>query len=107
MHRALRRLQRAGAQVVSALWPGAPTLRTPSRTSDWLEVAIGRIEAWKGSAARASARRALEFVKGWYPTLNLHQLATLRAEAAEELAVVAPDLYRRAAVIRLQRIYNF
>ena len=45
------------------------------------------------------ARRALEFVKGWYPGLNLDQLATLRAEAGEELEAVAPQLYHHAAVI--------
>ena len=73
-HRMLHRLQRIGAQAVFALWPGLPALRTPSRTADWLEVAAGRLEAWKGSAARAGARRALEFVTrrgtlGWiYPS---------------------------------------
>ena len=44
-HRLLRRLQRAGAQAVSALWPGLPAPRTPSRTADWLGVAAGRLEA--------------------------------------------------------------
>ena len=44
-HRLLRRLQRAGAQVLAALWPGVPLLRTPSRTADWLEVAGHRFEA--------------------------------------------------------------
>ena len=57
--------------MVSALWTGFPLLRTINRTFDWLEVAIGRIEAWKGSSTRAGAHRALEFVKGWYPGLNL------------------------------------
>ena len=85
--------------MISALWPGTPILRTASRTSDWLEVAIGRIEAWKGSSARAGARRALEFVKGWYPGLNLDQLATLRAEAGVELEAVAPQLRHRAVAI--------
>ena len=98
-HRALRRLQRARAQVVSALWPGTPFLRTASRTSDWLEVAIGRFEPWKGSSSRAGAQRALEFVKGWYPGLNMDQLATLCAEADEELEAVAPQLYHRAVAI--------
>ncbi|MCY6579264.1 hypothetical protein OYG12_11020, partial [Actinobacillus pleuropneumoniae] len=83
----------------SALWPGTAILRTVSRTSDWLEVAISRIEAWKGSSARAGARRALEFVKGWYPGLNLDQLSTLCAEAGEELDAVASELYHRAATI--------
>ena len=62
-HRLMRRLQRAGAQAVATLWPGKPALRTASRTADWLEVAAGRLEAWKGSSARAGARWALEFVK--------------------------------------------
>ena len=70
-HRMLRRLQRVGAQAISALWPGMPTPRTPSRTADWLEVAVGLLEAWKGSSARAGARRALEFIKAWYPGLSL------------------------------------
>ena len=51
-HRMLRRLQRAGAQVLTALWPGEAIPRTPSRTADWLEVAVGRLKAWKASAAR-------------------------------------------------------
>ena len=33
-HRMLRRLQRAGAQVLAALWPGKVIPRTPSRTAD-------------------------------------------------------------------------
>ena len=63
VHRQMHRLQRAGAQAVAALWPDMPALRTASRTADWLEVAAGRLEAWKGSSARVGARRALEFVK--------------------------------------------
>ena len=95
-HRLLRRLQRIGAQAVSALWLGLPATRTPSRTADWLEVAAGRLEAWKGSTARAGARRALEFVKAWYPRLDLAQLATFRLEAQEELAGVEAELVSRA-----------
>ena len=48
-HRLLRRLQRARVQVLAALWPGEVVPRTPSRTADWLEVAVGRFEAWKAS----------------------------------------------------------
>ena len=70
-HRMLRRLQRVGAQAIAALWPDMQALPTPSLTADWLEVAAGRLEAWKGSSARAGARRALEFVKVWYPGLDL------------------------------------
>ena len=70
-HRMLRRLQRVGAQVLAALWPGEVIPRTPSRTADSLEMAAGRFEAWKASAARSSTRRALEFVKAWYPKLSL------------------------------------
>ena len=54
-HRLMRRIQRTGAQAVAALWPDTPVLRTASRTADWLEVAAGRLEAWKGSSARAGA----------------------------------------------------
>ena len=60
--------------------------RTPSLMANWLEVAAGRLEAWKGSLAWAGARRALEFVKAWYPGLDLDRLATLRSEAQPELA---------------------
>ena len=63
---------------MAALWPGVAVPRTPSRTADWLEVAVGRFEAWKTSAARSGARRALEFVKAWYPGLSLDHLATWR-----------------------------
>src|SRR3954471_1536492 len=73
--------------------------RTPSRTADWLEVAAGRLEAWKGSSARAGARRALEFVKAWYPGLDLDRLATLRSEAQAELVAVEDALVERAAAI--------
>ena len=99
----LRRLQRVGAQVLAALWPGEVIPRTPSRTADWLEVAAGRLEAWKGSSARAGARRALEFVQAWYPGLSLAQLAMFRLEAQEELAVVKDDLVKRAAKSRVHR----
>ena len=80
-HRMLRRLQRVGAQAIAALWPDMQAPRTPSLTVDWLEVAAGRLEAWKGSSAQAGARRDLEFVKAWYPGLDLDRLATLRSEA--------------------------
>ena len=80
-HGMLRRLQRVGTQAIAALWPDMQAPRTPSRTTDWLEVATGRLEAWKGSSARAGARRTLEFVKAWYPGLDLDLLATLRSEA--------------------------
>ena len=98
-YRMLRRLQHAGAQVLAALWPGEVIPRTPSRTADWLEVAVGRLEAWKASAARSSARRALEFVRAWYPGLNLDQLRTWRQEADEELEAVRPAIIQRASAI--------
>ena len=98
-HRLLRRLQRAGAQVLAALWPGQVVPRTPSRTADWLEVAVGRFEAWKASAARSGARRALEFVKAWYPGLSLDQLATWRQQADTELEPARPAIIRRASAI--------
>ena len=98
-HRMLRRLQRAGAQVLAALWPGETIPRTPSRTADWLEVAIGRFEAWKASAARLGAGRALEFVRAWYPGLSLDQLRTWRMEADAELEEVRPAIAQRASTI--------
>ena len=98
-HRLLRRLQRAGAQAVAALWPGTPALCTASRTADWLEVAAGHLEAWKGSSARAGARRALEFVKAWYPGLDLDRLAAFRSEAQAELEAAEGALVERAAAI--------
>src|SRR3954465_3715764 len=95
----LRRLQRVGAQAIAALWPEMPILHTPSRTADWLEVAAGRLEAWKGSSARAGARRALEFVKAWYLGLDLDRLATLWSEAQSGLAAAEDALVKRAAAI--------
>ena len=92
-HRMLRRLQRVGAQANSK------ARCTPSLTANWLEVAAGRLEAWKGSSARAGARRALEFVKAWYPGLDLDRLATLRLEAQPELAAAEDALVKRAAAI--------
>ena len=91
-HRMLRRLQRAGAQVLAALWPGETIPHTPSQTADWLEVVVGRFEAWKASAARSGAGRALEFVRAWYPRLNLEQLSTWWQEAGEELEAVRPAI---------------
>jgi hypothetical protein len=41
----------------------------------------------------------LEFVKAWYPGLNLAQLTTFRQEAQEELVAVEGDLVKRAAAI--------
>ena len=73
--------------------------RTPSRTADWLEVAVGRFEAWKASAAQSGARRALEFVRAWYPGLDLDQLATWRQEANVELEAVRPAIIQRTSAI--------
>ena len=98
-HRLLRRLQRVGAQVLAALWPVEVIPRTPSRTADWLEVVVGRFEAWKAYAARAGARRALEFVRAWYPGLDLTQLATRRQEANKELEAVRLAIIQRASAI--------
>lgn len=44
-HCLLCQLQRAGAQVLEALWPGSPIPRTPIWTADLLEVAVQRIDA--------------------------------------------------------------
>ena len=76
-----------------------PVLCTSNRTADWLEVTAGRLEAWKGSSARAGARRALEFIKAWYPGLDLDRLATLRSEAQPELAAAEDTLVKCAAAI--------
>ena len=73
--------------------------RTPSRTADWLEVAVGRFKAWKASAARSGAKRALEFVKAWNPGLSLDQLATWRQQADTELEPARPAIIRRASAI--------
>ena len=85
--------------MLDALWPGEVIPRTPSRSTDWLEVAFGRFEAWKASAARSGARRALEFVRAWYPGLNLDQLCTWREKADEELEAVRPAIIQRASAI--------
>ena len=62
-------------------------------------MAAGRLEAWNGSAARAGARQALEFVKAWYPGLDLPQLTMFQLEAQEELVAVEAELISRAAAI--------
>ena len=95
----LHLLQRVVTQAISTLWPDMPAPRTPSRTADWLEVAVCRLEAWKGSSAWARARQALEFVKAWYPDLDLDQLATLQAEAQTEPAATEDALVKRAVAI--------
>ena len=84
---------------MAALWPGEVVPRNPSQTADRLEVAVGRFEAWKASAARSGARRALEFVKAWYPGLSLDQLATWRQQADTELEPARPAIIRRASAI--------
>ena len=85
--------------MLATLWPGEVIPRTPSRTVDWLEVAAGHFEAWKASAARSGARRALEFVKAWYPVLSLDQLATWQQEADTELEAMRPDIIQHASAI--------
>ena len=47
----------------------------------------------------SSARRALAFVRAWYPGLNLDQLRTWRQEADEELEAVRPAIIQRASAI--------
>ena len=76
-----------------------PVLCTASRTANWLEVVADRLEAWKGSSARVRACRALEFVKAWYPGLDLDRLAAFRSEAQAELEAVEGALIERAAAI--------
>ena len=44
-------------------------------------------------------RRALEFVKAWYPGLDLDRLATLRSEAQLKLAAAEDALVKSAVVI--------
>ena len=91
--------------MLSTLWPGEVIPRTPSRTTDWLEVAVGCFEAWKASAAPSGARRALEFAKAWYPGLSLDQLATWRQEADTELEPARPAIIqRRGRLHRHQRL---
>ena len=85
--------------MLSAVCPDEVIPRTPSQTTDWLEVAIGRFVAWKASAARAGARRALEFVRVWCTVLDLSQLATFRHEAHKELAAVRPGIIHRVVAI--------
>ena len=41
----------------------------------------------------------MEFVKAWYPGLDLDRLATLRSEAQSELAATEDALVKRAAAI--------
>ena len=95
----LRRLQRVGAQTITAIWQDMQAPCTPSQTADWLEVAAGRLQAWKGSSARARVRWALEFVKAWYPGLDLDRLAVFRSEAQAELVAMEDALVAHAAAI--------
>lgn len=53
---------------------------TTHRVVRWLEAAPERLEVWKASAAWAGAQMALGFVKSWYPSMEMDQLATRRAE---------------------------
>ena len=85
--------------MLAALWPSETIPRAPSQTADWLEVAVGRFEAWKASAARLGAGRALESARAWYPGLNLDQLHTWRLEADEDLAEVRPAIAQRGSTI--------
>ena len=41
----------------------------------------------------------MEFVKVWYPRLDLDRLATLRSEAQSELAAAEDALVKRAVAI--------
>jgi hypothetical protein len=99
VRRLLRRFQRAGSRVLEGLWPGVQVPRTPSRTADWLEVAAERLDAWKGAAARAGAKTALEFVKAWYPGVKTAQLATFRQEAVPELEQERDNIAIRASAL--------
>ena len=62
-------------------------------------MAVERFEAWKGTAARAGSQTALEFIKAWYPGLNLDQLATWRQQADAELEPARPAIILRASAI--------
>ena len=84
-------------------WPPsgqAPRLHAPQvgPPSSWRWQSAA-FEAWKGAAARVSARTTLEFTKAWYPNLDLTQLATFRLEAGPELEEVGPELTRILAAL--------
>ena len=74
-------------------------MSAPSQSAVRLAVPADRLEAWKGSSARAGARRALEFVKVWYLGLDLDRLAAFRLEAQAELEAMEGALIERAAAI--------
>nr|XP_020152519.1 uncharacterized protein LOC109737802 [Aegilops tauschii subsp. strangulata] len=86
-------------EVLEGLWPGVQVPWTPSRTADWLEVAWERLDAWKGAAARAGAKVALEFVKAWYLGMSIAQLATFRYEAVLKLELEREGIAIRASTL--------
>lgn len=93
----LRRLRDASLNVVKTLWPAAVQPQTANLLARWLEAAPMRIDAWRASAARASAEMALSFVLSWYPRVQLAQLATRGAEAEEDLVRRRDDLAAHAS----------
>jgi hypothetical protein len=64
---------------------------------NWLAHALGRVDEWRASAARAGVETALSFVLSWYDEVQLSQLGARWAGASlltEELRSRAITLAR-------------
>jgi hypothetical protein len=68
--------------VFKVLWPEAMVPTSGLQVTQWLATALGCIDDWRASAARAGAEMALYFVLSWYEEVRLDQLETRRAGAA-------------------------
>jgi hypothetical protein len=64
-------LRQAVVSVFQALWLGQVVPDDIGMLLQWLPLVSNRVEVWKESAARASAKQALSFVLSWYQGVNL------------------------------------
>ncbi|KAE8787668.1 hypothetical protein D1007_38371 [Hordeum vulgare] len=71
--------------MIRAMWPEAVEPASLSRMSRWLEAGSTCLDAWRTSAARASAYLALRLALSWYRNLDLGKLAMQHAVSEGEL----------------------
>ena len=75
---AVAKLVDAGMHVFRALWPKAEMPRSPIVLAEALMNAGVRLTAWRFSAGRAGADKALTYLLSWYETIDFDLVQTCR-----------------------------
>jgi len=94
------RFRQAAEAIFDVLWPEYEPSETAFQLARWLlDEALGRIDEWRESAARAGSEMALSFVLSWYDEVDLDRLATRRKSASAVGDPFVNKLHARACAI--------